>query len=107
MRSLLIATGSLMMVLQIGCYDPRAQESAIVREVESNGSGNLDVVTLPGLGEFFANRQALAAHIDQECAPRRAVADAHWIDTAEGKTCQAAHLIAPQMQWAAPKEKGW
>ncbi len=36
-----------------GCYDPHAQDSPIVREVQAAGAGNLSMFTYQGLAEWF------------------------------------------------------
>ena len=97
--SLLILTGMTL----CSCYDPNAQTSAIVREVESAGSGNLDVSSLNGLVMFLSARPSLAKRIDQECEPLAERADAHWVETAEGRACLAAHRAAPPIEWQSDK----
>ena len=89
----------------VACYDPRAQQSSIVREVESAGSGNLDYVTPPGLADFLAMRPALVETLNRQCAPLRISADAHWIETSEGKVCAVARTFS-QKSWKADKQ-GW
>ena len=70
-------------------YDPRAQESAIVREVEAAGSGNLDTSSPQGLGIWFGNHRQFANKISKECEPLLNKGDAHWAETAEGRVCAA------------------
>jgi hypothetical protein len=95
-----LAVGMLLLVLMSGCYDPHAQQSAVVREVEAAGSGNLDTSTADGLKDFFGNHPKLANKISAECVPFAKKADAHWVETAEGRTCLAAHAMA-QTDWKA------
>jgi hypothetical protein len=77
-----------------GCYDSHAQQSKIVREVQAAGGGNLDFSTLQGLAIFFSDRPQLATKINDECAHLTGQ-DAHWAETAEGRTCAAAHALLP------------
>lgn len=81
---------ALLLLIQVGCYDQNAQQSAIVREVEAAGAGDLRTYTAPGLRQWFASRPELALRIASECAPLAKGAQANWIVTAEGTTCQAA-----------------
>lgn len=80
------------------CYDPNAQSSAVVREVESQGSGNLASMTAPEIGAWFANHNDpnLVRRIVSECASLQFRADAGWTyRTAEGRVCSAAAALAP------------
>ncbi|MBV8437256.1 MAG: hypothetical protein JOY95_07055 [Silvibacterium sp.] len=81
--------------LMTACYDPHAQDSKIVREVEAAGSGNLSTYTLQGLEQWFMERPQLATKIAYECLPLRKTATANWLTTAEGSVCQAASATAP------------
>lgn len=83
------------------CFDPHAQESRIVQEIEAVGSGNLDAVTIPGLAQFFAHHEALATQVNHECVPLREKANTHWIETAEGKACFAAQRFAAQPHYTS------
>ena len=82
-------------LLLAACYDPHAQDSKIVREVEAAGSGSLSTYTLPGLEQWFGERPELATKIAYECLPLRKRAGANWLTTAEGSVCRAAALTAP------------
>jgi hypothetical protein len=84
-----------------GCYDPNAQTSVIVREVEAAGSGNMDVSSPIGLNTFFAARPELASRINTECEPLASHGDAHWAETAEGRICSAAHNNLPPTNWTS------
>jgi hypothetical protein len=85
----------------VGCYDPHAQLSAVVREVEASGSGNLDFSSQNGIAVYLSNRPELAAHLNQECESLYLNSDAHWAETAEGRVCMAAHNVAPPTNWKA------
>src|SRR3954465_2325286 len=89
-------TACLLAVLafEIGCYDPHAHQSKIVREVEAAGSGDLTTFTQLGLRQWFGQRPELASRIFHECLPLMKTAQANWITTAEGATCQAAEGAA-------------
>jgi hypothetical protein len=95
----------LLFVCLCGCFDPHAQQSAVVREVEAAGSGNLDVSGPVGLDVFFANRPALALRINTECEPLYTHGDAHWAETAEGRVCLAAHGNLPPTAWTADQRR--
>jgi hypothetical protein len=104
MKSALI----LFALIQLGCYDPNAHRSQIVREVEGAGAGDLRTYTAPGLRAWFAKRPDFAIHISTECRPLAKVAGANWITTAEGSSCQAAANAAAwaHRPWTSD-EKGY
>ena len=98
---------SLMSVLMLaGCYDPHAQDSQIVREVEAAGAGNISTYTYQGLGQWLAQRPELAKKIAAECVPIAQKAPANWLTTAEGTTCHAAQVVAPPPEIKADT-KAW
>lgn len=79
------------------CYDPHAQESAIVREVEAHGSGDIGTFTQPGLMQWFGAspaRREFAAHIAAECGPIQQSRGANWLSSTEGSVCLAANREA-------------
>lgn len=84
-----------------GCYDPHAQQSKIVREVEAAGAGDLSTYTEAGLVQWFSSRPALATKIATECEPISRAATANWLTTSEGTVCHAADLMEPPPQYKA------
>lgn len=101
MKRTIVGICLLSAVALTGCYDSHAQQSAIVREVEAAGSGNLDEATIPGLTVFFGSHQGLAGKVSAQCAPLVSQADAHWTETAEGKICRVAPVFAPRTNWTS------
>lgn len=99
----LIATSCLTLG---SCYDPHAQGSRIVREIEANGSGGLNTFTLQGLVAWFGERPKFAAKINAECTPLWPASDANWITTAEGTACRAARIATPPPQMTAD-QRAW
>jgi hypothetical protein len=85
----------------VGCYDSHAQQSAVVREVEASGSGNLDFSNPIGIAVYLSSRPELAKRLNYECEPLYLNGDAHWAETAEGHVCLAAHSVAPPTTWSA------
>ncbi len=92
---LLLGVAIAGLTISSACYDPHAQESAIVREIEANGSGDLSTYTAPGLGQWFSVRPQFATRIAAECAPLARSSRANWITSAEGVACSAATQAAP------------
>jgi hypothetical protein len=88
-------------VTQVACYDPHAHDSAIVRQIEANGSGDISTYTMPGLVAWFQQRPALATAIAAECRPVSLTANANWITSAEGTACRAAIVTAPPPEFKA------
>jgi hypothetical protein len=76
-------------------FDPDSQ-SALVREVEAQGSGSLSELSVADIRQWLANRSLpFIRHVATECAPLREKADARWSShTAEGRLCQAAGTLA-------------
>lgn len=91
----------LCLAASIACYDPHAQNSKIVREVEAAGAGNLSTYTQPGLVQWFSSRPELAKKIAAECQPISRTASADWLTTSEGTVCHAAELMEPPPQYKA------
>lgn len=92
-----IGLALMLFLLLAACYDPHAQESAIVREVEGQGAGNISTFTLPGLEQWFGatpQRREFAAHIAEECQPLTQHSGANWQSSAEGSVCLAANRMA-------------
>lgn len=85
----------LIIVIQIACYDPHAQSSRIVREVEAAGSGNISTYSVPGLTEWFSQRPEFATKIANECVLVARTAPANWTTSAEGAACYVATKTAP------------
>lgn len=84
-----------IVVTQPGCYDPHAQQSKIVRQVEAAGSGDISTYTVPGLTEWFSHRPELATKVAKECASVARTAPANWATSAEGSICYVAARMAP------------
>ncbi|MGA8026199.1 MAG: hypothetical protein WB992_03580 [Bryobacteraceae bacterium] len=76
------------------CYDPHARESAIVRQIEAAGSGDISTFSEPGLVKWFGAHQEFAKQITRECIPLAQNKPASWIMTAEGTACHSASLAA-------------
>ena len=95
------AIAMFLLLSLVGCYDPRAQESAVVREVEAAGAGNLNTYTQPGLAQWFSTRSELARKIAGECGPIAGNRGANWATSAEGTVCLAANRAQPLPQWTA------
>lgn len=92
----LLATVIVLAVLsESSCYDPHAQESRIVREVEAAGAGNISTYTVPGLVQWFSSRPDLARTVAGQCAPLERAAGANWGTSAEGSVCYAAAKMVP------------
>jgi hypothetical protein len=79
----------------VGCYDPQAQDSKIVQEVEAAGAGNLSTFNYQGLALWLADRPALTRKVYAECVPISRTAAANWNTTAEGTVCHAAATVLP------------
>jgi hypothetical protein len=79
----------------VSCYDPHAQESAIVRFVELHGAGNISTYSSPGLQQWFGERPELATRVHAMCGDLYKTSNANWATTAEGTTCLAARSMAP------------
>src|SRR5436305_7914185 len=79
----------------VGCYDPHAQDSKIVQEVEAAGAGNLSTFNYQGLALWLADRPALTRKVYAECVPISRTAAANWNTTAEGTVCHAAATVLP------------
>lgn len=94
------AVTALLLILT-ACYDPHAQASKIVREVEAAGSGDISRYTVPGLTEWFSHRPQLATKIASECVPIARSAPANWATSAEGTVCFVATQMAPAPPLAA------
>ena len=88
-------TAAVLVLIQAACYDPHAQDSKIVREVEAAGSGDISRYTVPGLTEWFSHRPQLATKIANECVPIVRSAPANWATSAEGTVCFVAAQMAP------------
>ena len=100
-REILITATVLAAVCLSGCYDPHAQDSRIVREVEAAGAGNLSSFTYQGLVDWFFKHPDVTKKIAGECAAVARTAPANWLTTAEGTTCHAAEVAAPPPQFKA------
>ncbi|HEX3682122.1 MAG TPA: hypothetical protein VHU83_06220 [Bryobacteraceae bacterium] len=96
----------LIVVSETACYDPHAQDSKIVREVEAAGSGDISTYTVPGLAEWFSHRPELATKIADQCAPIARTAQANWRTSAEGTVCYVATRIAPPPPMVAD-QRAW
>jgi hypothetical protein len=104
---LVFALAGLVGILaSIGCYDPRAQDSRIVREVEGNGAGDLTTYDSVSLQQWFGQHPQLATKIAAECIWPSKHSDASWARSAEGTTCYAATMTAPAPEWVADP-RGW
>lgn len=86
---------TVIVVNESSCYDPHAQDSKVVREVEAAGAGNISTYSVPGLAQWFSQRPELATKIASECAPIEKVASASWATSAEGSVCYVATRTAP------------
>jgi hypothetical protein len=86
---------------QIGCYDSQAQNSAIVRQVEAAGAGDISSYTLQGLVQWFSVRPQFALQISNQCRAVAMTAPANWLTSAEGTTCHAADISAPPPTYTA------
>lgn len=95
MRNGLLLIVAVILGSEAGCYDPHAQGSRIVREVESAGAGNISTYTIPGLVQWFSHRPELAKKVASECAPIESGAGANWGTSAEGSVCYAATKMVP------------
>lgn len=104
-RKVFITAIVLAIVFVSGCYDPRAQNSRIVREVEAAGAGNLSTFTYPGLVDWFSKHPDVTKKIAGECAAAARNAPANWLTSAEGTTCRAAEVATPPPQFKADQRK--
>jgi hypothetical protein len=91
----------------IGCYDPNAQQSAIVRRVEAAGAGDLSTFDALSLGTWFANRPTLATEISTACQQRQLNATASWGRSSEGTVCRAAMMATPAPEPLADRSRAW
>jgi hypothetical protein len=93
MRTLLL----ISICLSLGaCYDPNAQSSYIVREVEAAGSGDISSLTTIEIGQWFArtNNRQLVHRVNMQCDHLRRFRSADWsMRTAEGRVCSAAQYL--------------
>lgn len=96
----LLALGCLLWS-GMACYDVHAQQSAIVREIEANGSGNISTYTAAGLAQWFSSRPQLALKIARECEPISKASQANWLTSAEGTACYAAAQASPPVNYQA------
>ena len=101
MKTLFLTGSFLTALILTSCYDPHAQSSPIVREVEAAGAGNLSTFTEPGVTEWFGKHPDLDRKILAECAPIFQRADANWYNTAEGTVCRSARRAEPPPVWTA------
>jgi hypothetical protein len=74
-----------------GCHTPPVRpKSAIVRELQAAGSGNISQSNVAGIGMWFATQpQPVKRHFYEECVAATAKADSTWNATDEGKACEA------------------
>jgi len=92
MRAKVLAVVFAIMVA-IGCADPNAQRSAVVRRIEFAGAGDVSSLTAPELVEWIEHhpeKEAMFRDLNLDCAPLRIRAAADWsMRTAEGRVCSA------------------
>jgi hypothetical protein len=88
----------LCLLTTVGCYDPNAHLSPIVRAVELRGSGDLSAMTMPEIGGWLADHvdAEFVTRLNEQCAAIRSQADAGWAyRTAEGRVCAAVQALHP------------
>ncbi len=88
----------------MSCYDPGAQSSAVVRQIEAAGSGDISSSTELEIAQWIVShpeKRAVLNQINEECSPLRSAGTANWaMRTAEGRVCTAVGQIASY----APRE---
>ncbi len=89
MRLLLAAS----LIVLAGC-SVSERPSAIVQRAEAAGSGQLISASVQGMQAWLERHRDLAADLDRMCAPVRQNADAHWLDSTEGRLCAASRNVA-------------
>jgi hypothetical protein len=94
MRAFIIVVLGACAAFPISCGHPGPQTSAIVREVQRAGAGDVSTFSEPGLYKWFGAHQDVARRITDECRPLSEKADAGWIMTTEGTVCHSASLAA-------------
>jgi hypothetical protein len=82
----------LMTVVLASCT--REPDSAIVRQVEAAGAGNVRAASNDALLDWFRKHQEVGQEIRKLCEPIRKNAPATWADTTEGRVCQGAQAAA-------------
>ena len=93
MKTFLATYSFASFLVLAGCYDPHAQDSKIVREVQAAGAGNLSIFNYQGLALWLADRPALTRKVYAECVPISRAAPANWNTTAEGSRSRSPALL--------------
>lgn len=95
-------------LLAVACSDPNAHSSAIVRQVEAAGAGDISSSQVPEIASWLVrhNDRRLIATVNSECAPLRRAAPVNWtFRTAEGRVCAAvASVYFPEV---TADQRGW
>jgi hypothetical protein len=72
----------------------REPDSAIVRQVEAAGAGDVRAASNDALLDWFRKHPQVGQETRKLCEPIRKDAPAKWADTTEGRVCQAAQTAA-------------
>lgn len=84
---------SILMTLALASCT-REPDSAIVRQVEAAGAGDVRAASNDALLDWFRKHPQVGQETRKLCEPIRKDAPAKWADTTEGRVCQAAHTAA-------------
>jgi len=91
MLNLSKAIGTALILMAVtSCSRQQDHESAIVRLMESNGSGDLSSYSAVGLQQWFATRPELAKQVAGMCQSVSQKSTANWATSIEGTACGAA-----------------
>lgn len=82
----------LMTLVLASCT--REPDSAIVRQVEAAGAGNVRAASNDALLDWFRKHPEVGQEIRKLCEPIRTNAPATWADTTEGRVCQGAQAAS-------------
>jgi hypothetical protein len=83
---------SVVLVLDLVMCSCKKKEppSAIVEKVEAAGAGELSSASFDSIEQWFLKHQDVAWQTKKACMPLREKAPAGWVETTEGRVCEAA-----------------
>ena len=81
---------ALVFMAITSCSRQQTDESAIVRLMKANGSGDMSRYSTVGLQQWFATHPDLAKQVVGLCQSASQTSTANWANSAEGTACGAA-----------------